>query len=107
MSWGPPKIWWNNPGLTKIDQHPIAHALGGAVMWVGFLAAWGLWPHLALQWKAALVASVGQFVWEWVQVEVTPGYSFKDSGVWDWLTATVVATVLATLVSLARLLFHF
>lgn len=100
MKLWPPSTWWHNQSLKPLDQHPIAHAMGGAAMFLGFIAAWYLWPHLTLLWRAVLVTSVGQFVWEWIQVEVTPGYSFTESGVWDWLTATLVAAVLALVGSL-------
>lgn len=96
MKFWPPPIWWHNPGLSAFDQHPIAHALGGLVFWGGVMLAPWLYAHLPFQWFAALLASVFQLTWEIVQVEVTPGYSFRDSGLWDWLMATVVAVACAT-----------
>ncbi len=95
MSFGPPKLWWHDPSLKTLDQHPIAHALGGCVMYAGLVLDMILFFVMPLPYWVALQVSIGQFLWEWIQVEVTPGYSFKDSGVWDWLTATLVAFSLA------------
>jgi len=97
VSFGPPSNWWTD--LKGLDKHPVAHALGGlAFFGATFLYRW-LFHHVPFPVFAAFVASGAQLVWEVIQVEVTPGYSFKDSGVWDWLTATIFAFAAAGLLS--------
>jgi hypothetical protein len=106
VSFGPPPLWWKNPGLSKLDQHPIAHALGGGAIFAACYLYYWLFHHVPLQWFFAAIVSGGQLVWEIIQVEVTPGYSFTESGIWDWLDATIIGIGLAALVSLGRLLLH-
>lgn len=91
MSILPPKIWWHDPSLKPLDQHPIAHFLGGIGLFL--LAAINMWVlgHYNIGTWCVVTASEGQLVWEIAQTEFTPGYSFWKSGVYDWLTATLAA----------------
>ncbi len=84
-------MWWKNPWLKPLEQHPVAHALGGLAFFGAAVFDVWVFSHVSLAIWAATMASEAQLLWEMIQVEVTPGYSFAESGVWDWLTATIVA----------------
>jgi hypothetical protein len=55
--------WWHDPSLTPLDQHPIAHALGGLVFVA--LAAWLLYllrhlnPGFALLFLLTFAVALG------------------------------------------------
>jgi hypothetical protein len=102
VSFGPPPDWWYNPSFKWIQQHPVAHILGGSTFFLLALFDLWAWQHLPFQWFCALLASEAQGTWEAIQVEVTPGYTWLQSGLWDWGIATLAVLVMGLAATLAR-----
>jgi hypothetical protein len=78
----PTKEWWHNPTLNFLDQHPIAHSLGGIGLDLGSRIFAGR-KHSV---KRCLAVGAIQGFWEAAQLEMTPGYS-RNSAAWDLVTA--------------------
>lgn len=103
MSFLPEKGWWGptRPGGSLWTAQPVAHALGGLLWTLFFVALW-LLPLWA---KPTVFAGGMTFYWQLRVWEPEPDgtYPFRWV-VYDTATAMLVAVVLTVIARVARIL---